>query len=140
MERSRVLIVDDNAHVRRLVKEIVAEISNTESFECADGKSAIVSGQHWNADVALVDYEMHPMNGVAFTEKVRSGQTPYRRDMPIIMMTGHADQAHVVNARKAGVNAFLVKPLSVGAVVTTLQKVLEAQAARQSTVRNRLAS
>ncbi len=128
MDHFRVLIIDDNAHVRRLVKEIVAQIPNTESWECADGRAAIAVGQHWRADIALVDYEMQPMNGVAFTEKVRAGETSLSTDMPIVMMTGHADQAHVVRARKAGVNALLAKPLSVGAVVTTLQKMLHAQA------------
>jgi CheY-like chemotaxis protein len=63
------------------------------------------------------------MNGVVFTEQVRAGQTPLPRDLPIVMMTGHADQTHVIRARQAGVNALLAKPLSVGAVISSLEKV-----------------
>ena len=124
MERLRVLIVDDNPHVRRLVREIVSGIPGSDVFECADGKAAIAVSGNWRANLAIVDYEMLPMNGVAFTEKVRAGETPLPRNLPIVMMTGHADQEHVVRARKAGINALLAKPLSAGAVINSLDKVL----------------
>jgi CheY-like chemotaxis protein len=121
--RLKVMVIDDNAHVRRLVKAIVNGLPDAEVCECADGRAAIMAAGSWRADIALVDYEMHPMNGVVFTEQVRAGQTPLPRDLPIVMMTGHADQAHVIRARQAGVNALLAKPLSVGAVISSFEKM-----------------
>ena len=120
----KILIVDDNAHARRLAREIIATIPGVEVQECADGRAAIEVARGWPADLALVDYEMIPMDGVMFTELVRSGQTPLRRDMPIAMMTGRADAAHVERARKAGVNAFIAKPLSVGALMKHIEQLI----------------
>ena len=120
----KILIVDDNAHARRLAREIISTIPGVEVRECADGRAAIEAARTWPTDLALVDYEMTPMDGVMFTELVRSGKTALRRDLPIAMMTGRADAAHVQRARKAGVNAFIAKPLSVGALLKHLQHLL----------------
>ena len=124
VDRLKVLIIDDNPHVRKLVRAIVNGLPEAEVCECADGREAIAVSSSWRAHVALVDYEMQPMNGVAFTQQVRAGQTPLPRDLPIVMMTGHADQAHVLRAREAGVNALLAKPLSAGAVIHSLEKMI----------------
>jgi len=47
-------------------------------------------------------------------------------------MTGHADQSHVVSARKAGVNGFIAKPLSVGLVIKQIERTLAAASASRS--------
>ncbi len=75
---------------------------------------------------------MSPMNGVVFTQMVRSGRTPFRDDLPIIMMTSHADAAHVQRAREAGVNGFIAKPLSVGMVIKQIGRTLSASAATRA--------
>jgi CheY-like chemotaxis protein len=125
----KVLIVDDNAHLRRIARAIVAEINDAEVRECIDGRSAIDLSTTWPADIALVDYEMAPMDGVEFTRMVRSGKTPLRRDLPIVMMTGHADQSHVLRARDAGVSGFIAKPLSVAMVIRQIERTAAASRA-----------
>jgi two-component system chemotaxis response regulator CheY len=57
VSRLKVLVIDDNAHVRRLVKAIVSGLPDAEVCECEDGRAAIAASGRWRADVALVDYE-----------------------------------------------------------------------------------
>ncbi len=126
MAQLKILIVDDNAHVRKLARAIVGELAGAEICECGDGRAAIETCQVWRPDIALVDYEMTPMDGVRFTKLVRGGQTPLPSDLPIVMMTGHADKKSVELARAAGVNGFIVKPLSVGMVIKQIDRTLAA--------------
>jgi two-component system, chemotaxis family, chemotaxis protein CheY len=125
MRRVQVLIADDNAQARQIVRTIVAGL-DADVCECVDGSSAIDACMAWRPDLALVDCEMRPMDGIRFTELVRAGATPLPRNLPIVMMTGHADQAHVIRARDAGVSGFIAKPLSVGAVISQIQRMLSA--------------
>jgi len=132
MDRCKVLIVDENIQVRRLVKAILAGIPGAEVCECADGDSAIALAAYWAPDAALVDYETRPMSGVVFTEKVRSGKTPLPSDLPIVMMTELADDVRMARVRTAGADAVLVKPLLAAAVVDRLQQMLRAPPMRQA--------
>jgi two-component system chemotaxis response regulator CheY len=132
MDRCKVLIVDENIHVRSLVKAILAGIPGAEVCECADGDSAIALAAHWAPDAALVDYETQPMSGAAFTEKVRAGNTSLPPDLPIVIMTELADEIRMACARKAGADAVLVKPLSAAAVVDSLQQMLRTPPMRQA--------
>jgi two-component system chemotaxis response regulator CheY len=123
MNALKVLIVDDNPHARRIARAIVAGIPGIEVFEAPDPKTAMgMAGM--KPDLALVDYEMSPMNGVAFTRLIRAGATGFPRELPIIMMTGHADQAHVTQARDAGVHGFVAKPLTVGMVIKQIERTM----------------
>ncbi len=126
MSALKVLIIDDNPHARRIARAIVAGMDDTEVFECADPKAAMDLSSVWKCDIALVDYEMGAMNGVAFTRLVRAGSTPFLKQLPIIMMTGHADKEHVLEARNAGVNGFIAKPLSVGMVIGQIERTMAA--------------
>ena len=132
MDRCKVLIIDGNIQVRRLVKAILTGIPGAEVCECADAAAAISLAAHWRADVALVDYDTQPMNGVLFTETVRAGQTPLPAVLPIVLMCEQPDDIHLAVGRRAGADDFLAKPLSAAAVVDSLRKLLQAPPDRAS--------
>jgi DNA-binding response OmpR family regulator len=119
----KVLIVDDSAQIRTLAKSILAAAWVIEPRECSDGRAAMAE-LAWRPDLVLVDYEMRPMDGLTFTRLLRQGGTQADPRTSVIMMTGHADREHVLAARKAGVDGFIVKPLSIGKVVARVQAVL----------------
>jgi CheY-like chemotaxis protein len=123
-----VLVVDDNPAIRQILRAILGEVDALEVRESSDGKDAIEQSFAWKPDIAIVDCEMTPMDGLKFTEMVRAGSTPLPRTLPIIMMTGHAEVQRVMRARKAGVSGFIAKPLSVGQVLGQLQRTLAANA------------
>jgi CheY-like chemotaxis protein len=122
------LLVDDNPRIRQLLRTILSQLDDVRVREASDGRAAIRACSGWKPDIAIVDCEMSPMGGLEFTEKVRAGATPARANLPIIMMTGHAEVQRVMRARRAGVSGFIVKPLSVGAVLGRLQRTLSANA------------
>jgi len=132
MDRCKVLIIDGNIQVRRLVKAILTGIPGAEVCECADAAAAIALAAHWRADVALVDYATRPMNGVLFTETVRAGQTPLPANLPIVLMCEQPDDIHLALGRRAGADDFLAKPLSATAVVDSLRTLLAALTDRAS--------
>ncbi len=116
----RVLIVDDNQHMRAIVGAILHSVGVSRIREAADGSDALRLLRDWPAEVAIIDYQMSPMDGLELTQRLRDPQTSPNRYLPIIMMTGFAERAKVVAARDAGVNEFLVKPLTAKAVLDRL--------------------
>jgi CheY-like chemotaxis protein len=78
-----------------------------------------------NPDVVALDWQMEGMSGLEFAKRVRaSPQTP-NPFVPIIMLTGHTQIEQVRQARDAGVNEFLAKPVSVKAILSGLTSVIE---------------
>ena len=67
---------------------------------------------------------MFPLDGVAFTRLVRTSPDSPNAYLPIIMMTGHSERARVYEARDAGVNEFVVKPITAKAVLDRINAVI----------------
>jgi two-component system, chemotaxis family, chemotaxis protein CheY len=125
-ERLKVLVVDDNAHMRKLVVAILRAFGVVEIFEASDGERAWTLLRQGNPDVIVLDWMLEgEMSGLDFTRKLRNAQDSPNPFVPIIMLTGHTHIDHVRQARDAGVNEFLAKPVSVSAVLMRLISVIE---------------
>ncbi len=127
-EHIRVLVVDDNAHVRTMVRAVLSA-AGMEVRESADGQQALQLLKQWRPDIAMVDFEMPSLNGAQFTRKVRESPDRAIRGLPILMMTAHADKTRVTEAREAGVNGLIAKPLTIGSIMGRIEKVLAAAGA-----------
>jgi CheY-like chemotaxis protein len=124
-DRLKILVVDDNAHMRKLVVTILQAFGAIQIFEACDGDRAWRLLRDANPDVVILDWAMDGMSGLEFAKLVRtSAQTP-NPFVPVIMLTGHTHIDHVRQARDAGVNEFLAKPVSVKAILTRLISVIE---------------
>jgi len=124
-DRLKILVVDDNQHMRKLVVTILQAFGTNQIFEASNGEHAWVALREANPDVILLDWQMEGMNGLDFARKVRTSPDSPNPFVPIIMLTGHSHVDHVRQARDAGVNEFLAKPVSVKAVFTRLTSVIE---------------
>ena len=120
LAKLRVLVVDDNQHMRAIVGAILKSAGVVRIREATHGGHALAMLKDFPADVAIVDFQMTPMDGLEFTRELRNPNSSPRPSLPIIMMTGHADQARVIQARDAGVNEFLVKPVTAKGVLDRL--------------------
>ncbi len=120
----RVLLVDDNQHMREIVAAVLAGVGVTQVKECWDGAQALVALRKWPADVAIVDFQMSPVDGVEFTRLVRNAADSPNPFLPVIMLTGYAERARVEEARDAGVTEFIVKPVTARAVLDRLNAVI----------------
>ncbi len=113
-ETLRVLLVDDNQHMRAIVTTVLAGVGVKHVRETRDGAEALEALRDWPADLAIVDFQMFPVDGVEFTRMVRNAPDSKNPYLPIIMMTGHSEKSRVMEARDAGVTEFVAKPLTAG--------------------------
>lgn len=123
-ESLRVMLVDDNQHMRAIVATVLAGFGVRQVRELKDGSEAFDSLKEFHPDIAIVDFQMAPMDGVEFTRRVRThpdSPCPY---LPVIMMTGHAERWRVVDARDAGVTEFVAKPLTARSLLDRIQAVI----------------
>ena len=124
-EQLHVLIIEDNAHMLTLLHTLVRSIGIKNIIEAPDGTHGLVAAKGHNPDFVLTDLNMQPMDGIAFTRAVRSGSDGLNPCLPIIMVTGHTEYARVVEARDAGVNEFLAKPITVGNLHSRIVQIIE---------------
>lgn len=124
-DRLKIMVVDDNPHMRKLVVTILQAFGVVQVFEAPDAQRAWSVMRDLNPDVILLDWMMDGMTGLDFVKMVRTSSASANPFVPIIMLTGYTQVDHVRAARDAGVNEFLAKPVSVKAVMTRLTAVIE---------------
>ncbi|MDE2184944.1 MAG: response regulator [Alphaproteobacteria bacterium] len=124
-DRLKILVVDDNQHMRKLVVAILQAFGVVHVHEAADAEHAWAMLRDVNPDVIFLDWQMSGMSGLDFIKLVRKDNNSPNPLVSIIMLTGHTHIDHVRTARDAGANEFLAKPVSVKAVLARLISVIE---------------
>jgi two-component system, chemotaxis family, chemotaxis protein CheY len=124
-ERMKLLVVDDNPHMRKLVVTVLQAFGAVQIFEAADAMKAWAMLRDVNPDVVFLDWMMEGMNGLDLMRMVRTHVASPNPFVPVIMLTGYTQLDHVRSARDAGVNEFLAKPVSARAILTRLTSVIE---------------
>jgi CheY-like chemotaxis protein len=124
-DRLRVLVVDDNPHMRKLVDKLLRGFGVVEIHEAGDAKNAWARLREANPDVILLDWMMPGMSGIELSQKIRTSTSSPNPFVPIIMLTSHTSLDRVRAARDSGVNEFLAKPFSVKALLSRLIAVIE---------------
>jgi two-component system chemotaxis response regulator CheY len=124
-DRLKVLVVDDNPHMRRLVSTILHAFGIVQIVEAPEADTAWKMLREQNPDVAIVDWMMEGMTGLDLTKMIRTSTATPNPFIPVIMLTGYTNVERVQQARDAGVNEFLAKPVSVTAILTRLTSVIE---------------
>ncbi len=124
MATLRVVVVEDNPNMRSIISAILTGIGIRNVQECADGAQALALLREQRMDMAIVDFNMTPVDGVMFTQLVRNAADSPNRMLPIIMLTGHSERTRVEEARDAGVTEFISKPVTARAVIDRLNAVI----------------
>lgn len=122
-EDIRVLVVDDNRHMRTLMREHLFVMGFKDLLMAVDGEEALRMLGDADVDVVICDYKMPKMDGIELLQTVRGGEKRLR-DICFIMLTGHAEHDNVIEAKGAGVSGFLVKPISIKSLAEQLVHVL----------------
>ncbi|WP_122464875.1 MULTISPECIES: response regulator [Brevundimonas] len=120
----QILLVDDNQHMRAIASAILASAGASKIREVSDGAQALQALREQHFDLAIVDFNMAPLDGVDFTRLVRNSPDSANPYLPIIMMTGHSEKTRVQEARDAGVTEFVVKPITAKAMLDRIQAVI----------------
>jgi CheY-like chemotaxis protein len=122
----RVLLVDDSRSIRTLLK-IYLMARAFEYVEAGSAEEALQVLESQTVDLILTDFHMDGMNGADFAATVRAHRNMKVSKIPILMMTGDANAAEVRNkGQKAGINAFVRKPVSCAQLMTLVDTILPA--------------
>jgi len=121
----KILLVDDNQHMRMLLIEILRAIGVRHVFEAMDGAEALSILRTTAIDVVFTDLSMNGLDGIDFVQLVRNSPDSPNPFVPIVMITGHSTARRVGEARDAGVNEFLTKPVTARGVIHRLTLLIE---------------
>ena len=106
-----ILLVDDSRTMRNIQKKILVGLAPEVQFaEAGDGLEAlaVITASPTKFDLVFVDWNMPNMDGITLVKKVRETN----KTMPMIMVTTEAEKTRVVDAIKAGVNNYVIKPFT----------------------------
>ncbi|UCG32610.1 MAG: response regulator [Phycisphaerales bacterium] len=104
----KVLLVDDSKTIRNIQKKALGTIGITEVTEASDGLEALACIKAQRPDLVLLDWNMPNMDGITLVRKVRESD----KSLPMIMVTTESEKSRVMEALKAGVNNYVVKPFT----------------------------
>jgi two-component system chemotaxis response regulator CheY len=117
-----VLIVDDFLTMRRIVRKILRDLSFENILEAEDGSAALDVLKTTKVDLIVSDWNMPRMTGLELLKHVRSDDVI--KDTPFLMVTAEAQKENIVEAVKARVSNYIVKPFTPAALEEKLAKIV----------------
>jgi two-component system chemotaxis response regulator CheY len=121
----RFVVVDDNAHMRRIVRTLLRAFGSREIYESEDGASGLEAVEAYSPDILITDIKMPIFDGIELTRMIRNPDGCRHPFLPIIVLTAYSEKKHVIAARDAGATEFLCKPVSAMALYRRIQNVVE---------------
>jgi CheY-like chemotaxis protein len=125
LEGLKALIVEDNTHMRSLLRALLNALGIKDILEAANGQTGLKLLQERKIDLVLTDLTMAPMDGLELTRHLRNDENSPNPFIPIIMITGHTERYRVEAARDAGVTEFLAKPITAHNLFARITEILE---------------
>src|SRR5450759_2367678 len=120
----RILIVDDSATMRRIIIHALSKAGYHDCVEAVNGREGVERLTTTDIDVVITDWNMPGMSGIDFIRSIRSNTAT--KDLPVLMVTNPAAKDDIVEALRAGVNGYVVKPFT----PETIKEKIEAMLAR----------
>ncbi|MGA9120026.1 MAG: response regulator [Bacteroidota bacterium] len=130
MASLKFLVVDDSLTMRRIVINTLKSLGFESVVEAGDGKDAMAKLLSEGADFLITDWNMPEMNGLDLTRWVRATE-PFA-EMPILMVTTRGNKEDVIEAMKAHVNNYIVKPFTAQGLKEKIDMILKTVESRAS--------
>jgi two-component system chemotaxis response regulator CheY len=125
LDRLTVLIVDDNQHMRTLIRTILESLGVAHILDARDGAHALEKMGQTQIDLVVLDWNMEPMDGLELTRHLRRSTDSPDPFVPVIMLSGHTERSRVMQARDAGVTEFMAKPVSARSLYARIVSIIE---------------
>ena len=125
----KILLVDDSRTIRSIQKNTLATMGHTDVLEAADGVEALSVLGAQRPDLVLVDWNMPKMDGITLVRRIRE----HDKTLPLIMVTTEAEKARVMEALKAGVSNYVVKPVTAETLSEKIDQTMSKAAAAAGT-------
>lgn len=120
MVMAKILVVDDAAFMRMMVKDTLSKNGYTDLEEAADGAQAVAKFEEIKPDLVIMDITMPNMDGLEALKAIR-GKHP---DASIVMCSAMGQEAMVIEAIKSGAKDFIVKPFKPDRILKTVSTIL----------------
>lgn len=117
-----VLVVDDFATMRRIIRNILRDLEFKKILEAEDGTAAVDILKTQKVDLIISDWNMPKMTGLELLKWVRSNEDT--KDIPFLMVTAEAQKENVIEAIKAKVSNYIVKPFTAQTLAEKLEKII----------------
>lgn len=118
----RFLVVDDSSTMRRIIINTLQKLGHSECMEAANGREGVEKLAQGRVDMIITDWNMPEMSGIDFIRTVRSMQE--HASVPVLMVTTNAAKDDIVEALRAGVNNYVVKPFTPDTIREKIDAVL----------------
>lgn len=123
----KILVVDDFSTMRRIVRNLLNELGFTDISEADDGKTALPMLQQGSFEFVVTDWNMPGMPGIDLLKAIRADDK--LKHLPVLMVTAEAQREQIIEAAKAGVSGYIVKPFTGVTLKEKLDKIFERYAA-----------
>lgn len=120
-QNMKILVVDDFATMRRILKNILKQLGYHNIEEADDGSVALAKLQKEKYDFVITDWNMPNVNGLELLKAIRSSDE--LKHMPVLMVTAEALKENIVQAVKEGVNNYIVKPFTPETLKEKIDKI-----------------
>ncbi|HCC53585.1 MAG TPA: response regulator [Desulfobulbaceae bacterium] len=117
----KILVVDDFATMRRIIKNILTQLGFKNIIEADDGSTALVVLKSEKIGLVISDWNMPKMTGLDLLKAVRADAS--MTNTPFIMVTAEAQQDNIILAVKAKVSQYIVKPFTAETLSEKLNKI-----------------
>ncbi len=119
----KILIVDDFSTMRRIVKNLLNDLGYSNTTEADDGKTAWPLLQAGEFDFVVTDWNMPGMTGIDLLKNIRGDARLAK--LPVLMVTAEAQRDQIIEAAKAGVNGYIIKPFTAVTLKEKLDKIFQ---------------
>jgi len=118
----KILAVDDSPTMRRIIINTLKRAGYSDVVEATDGKDALAKLKGAGINFIITDWNMPEMDGLTFVTTLRSNDE--YKSLPVLMVTTRSVKEDIVEALKAGVNNYIVKPFTPDTLKEKIEQVL----------------
>ncbi|GIX37353.1 MAG: response regulator [Silanimonas sp.] len=119
----RILVVDDFSTMRRIVKNLLADLGLTNVAEAEDGGVAFTMLKQGGFDFVVTDWNMPGVTGIELLKMIRADEK--LKTLPVLMVTAEAKREQIIEAAQAGVNGYIIKPFTAATLKEKIDKIFE---------------
>ncbi|MDO4710761.1 MAG: response regulator [Peptostreptococcaceae bacterium] len=117
---AKILVVDDAAFMRMMVKDTLTKNGYSDLYEAADGAQAVEMYNEVRPDLVIMDITMPNMDGLEALKAIKT-QNPQAQ---VVMCSAMGQEAMVIDAIKSGAKDFIVKPFKPDRIIKTVEQLL----------------
>jgi two-component system, chemotaxis family, chemotaxis protein CheY len=125
LQQLRLLVVDDNPHMLKIVRTILNAFGVMNVFESESAVEAIDIARNEAIDIVILDYQMEGMDGIELVKRLRDEEQTSNPLIPIVMLSAYSERSRVIAARDAGVNEFCCKPITAKDLFAKISAVID---------------